>query len=48
MLFTTLGQQAQVLAYSDVFMFCAVMALAVAPLALLFSAQRAGGAPGGH
>ena len=48
MLFRALGQQAQVLAYSNVFMYCAVMALAAAPLALLFSAKRAAGGAGGH
>jgi hypothetical protein len=42
-LFRALGEQAQVLAYSNVFLYCAVMALAVAPLALLFSARRAAG-----
>jgi DHA2 family multidrug resistance protein len=42
-----LRAQASVLAYSDVFMDCAVLAFAVAPLALLFTAVRAGGRPGG-
>jgi DHA2 family multidrug resistance protein len=47
MMFQALRQQAQVLAYSDVFLFCAVMAGCAAPFALLFTARRAaGGAPG--
>jgi DHA2 family multidrug resistance protein len=48
MLYQTLIQQAQVLAYADVFRYCAVMALCVAPLALLFSARCAGAGAAGH
>ncbi len=48
MMLQTLHQQAQVLAYSDVFLFCAVLAAGAAPFALLFSASRASGGPGGH
>ena len=49
MMFQALRQQAQVLAYSDVFLFCAVMAACAAPCALLFSARRASsGGPAGH
>ncbi|CAH2600081.1 DHA2 family efflux MFS transporter permease subunit [Rhodovastum atsumiense] len=48
MVYRALLQQAQVLAYSDVFLFCAVLAGCAAPLALLFSAQRAAGGGGGH
>ena len=47
-MFQTLHQQAQVLAYSDVFLFCAVLAIGVAPCALLFSAARASGGPAGE
>jgi DHA2 family multidrug resistance protein len=46
MMYQTFVQQAQVLAYSDVFRFCAVMAACAAPCALLFTAKKAsGGAP---
>jgi DHA2 family multidrug resistance protein len=48
MMYQAFIQQAQVLAYSDVFRFCAVMALCVAPLALLFSARCAGAGATGH
>ena len=41
LIYTTLRTQAQILAYSDVFMFCAVLAFAAAPLALLFKATKA-------
>ena len=44
----TLHQQAAVLAYSDVFMACAALALLSAPAALLFSASRGAGGPPGH
>ncbi len=47
-MFQTLRQQAAVLAYSDVFLFCAVMAACAAPFALLFSARKATGGPPGH
>jgi MFS transporter, DHA2 family, multidrug resistance protein len=45
MIYQTLRTQASVLAYSDVFWYCAIMAFAAAPLALLFTAQK-GGRPG--
>jgi DHA2 family multidrug resistance protein len=47
-MYQVLHQQAQVLAYSDVFLFCALMAACAAPFTLLFSAQRASGGPPGH
>ena len=43
-----LRTQAQVLAYSDVFMFCAVAAFIVVPFAFLFSGVTAKGGGGGH
>jgi DHA2 family multidrug resistance protein len=43
-----LRTQAQVLAYSDVFMFCAVAAFTVVPFAFLFSGVKAKGGGGGH
>ncbi len=43
-----LRTQAQVLAYSDVFMFCAIAAFAVTPVAFLFSGGTAKGGGGGH
>ena len=43
MIYQALREQASVLAYSDVFLFCAVMAACAAPCALLFSARKAGG-----
>ena len=48
MMYQALRQQAQVLAYSDVFLFCAMLAACAAPFALLFSARRAAGGPAGH
>ena len=45
LVYQTLGKQSQVLAYSDVFLFCAVLAFLAAPLALLFSGRK--GAPSG-
>ncbi len=43
MVFTTLRNQASILAYADVFLICAVVAFATIPLALLFSGVRPGG-----
>ncbi len=40
--------QAQVLAYSDVFAFCAIGAFCVVPFAFLFSSVKAKGGGGGH
>lgn len=48
MIYQTLHQQAQVLAYSDVFLFCAVLAAGAAPFALLFTARRGSSGPGAH
>jgi DHA2 family multidrug resistance protein len=48
MMYQVLHQQAQVLAYSDVFLFCAVLAACAAPLALLFSGTKAAGGGGAH
>ncbi len=42
-------KQVQVLAYADVFLYCAVIAFAVVPVCFLLSPQRGGRAPaGGH
>ena len=46
--YQVLRTQAQVLAYSDVFMFCAVGAFCVVPFAFLFSNVKAKGGGGGH
>ena len=43
--FQTLETQSAVLAYADVFMYCAVVAAAVVPLTLLLSPARASGGP---
>jgi DHA2 family multidrug resistance protein len=43
MMFTTLKQQAAVLAYADVFQYCAALAFCIVPLAFLFSGTKAGG-----
>jgi MFS transporter, DHA2 family, multidrug resistance protein len=49
MMYTTLRTQSQVLAYSDVFMFCAIAAFCVVPFAFLFSSVKTAGAgAGGH
>ena len=45
LIYQTLRTQAPVLAYADVFWFCAILAFAVAPFALLFT-QHQGQAPG--
>jgi DHA2 family multidrug resistance protein len=42
MMFTTLKQQASILAYSDVFLYCAVLAFCIVPLAFLFSGTKSG------
>jgi DHA2 family multidrug resistance protein len=42
-------KQVQVLAYADVFLYCAILAFAVVPICFLLSAKKGGGAPaGGH
>jgi DHA2 family multidrug resistance protein len=46
MLYQTLRTQASVLAYSDIFMFCAAVAFLVAPLAWLFTGSKGGGKAG--
>jgi DHA2 family multidrug resistance protein len=48
--YTALRTQASVLAYSDVFLFCAILAFGVIPLTFLFSNIKAskGGAPAAH
>lgn len=43
MMFKTLVNQSQILAYSDVFLYCACLAFAVIPLTFLFSARKGGG-----
>ena len=48
MIYQTLHAQAEVLAYADVFRFTAILAFCLAPVALLFSASKMGGARGGH
>ncbi len=42
MMFTTLKTQSQILAYSDVFMYCALLAFAVIPLTFLFTNSKSG------
>jgi DHA2 family multidrug resistance protein len=48
MVYQTLRTQAQVLAYSDVFMFCAIGAFAVVPFAFFFSGVKGKGGGGAH
>jgi len=49
MVYQTLHSQAQILAYADVFLFTSVLAFALAPVALLFTGSKMGGAKGaGH
>ncbi len=49
MMYTTLRTQSQILAYSDVFMYCSIAAFCVVPFAFLFSGVKAaGGRGGGH
>ncbi len=50
MVYQTLRTQASVLAYSDVFLYCAVLAFLIVPLTFLFSNIKAGGggAPPAH
>ena len=45
MIYQTLRTQASVLAYADVFWYCAILAFVAAPFALLFTAAK-GGRPG--
>jgi DHA2 family multidrug resistance protein len=47
-MYQMLRTQAQVLAYSDVFMFCAIGAFCVVPFAFLFSGVTAKGGGGAH
>jgi MFS transporter, DHA2 family, multidrug resistance protein len=47
-LYQTLITQAHMLAYIDVFMFCAILSFLVIPLVFLFSPIKAGRASGGH
>jgi DHA2 family multidrug resistance protein len=42
LIYQTLRTQASVLAYSDVFWYCAVLAFAAAPMALLFTGSKGG------
>ncbi len=47
--YQTLIAQASFLAYKDVFLYCALLALVFTPLTFLFSGvKKAGGAPGAH
>jgi DHA2 family multidrug resistance protein len=46
--YQALRTQAQVLAYSDVFLYCAVGAFCIVPFAFLFSNVTAKGGGGGH
>jgi DHA2 family multidrug resistance protein len=48
MAYTNLRSQASLLAYTDVFAICALLAFCVVPLTLFFSPSRSGGAAGGH
>ncbi len=48
LIFQTLHTQAQVLAYADLFMSCAMIAFVIAPFAFLFTAAKAGGRAGAH
>jgi len=48
MVYQTLRTQAQVLAYSDVFMYCAIGAFCVVPFTFLFSAVKKAGAAPAH
>jgi DHA2 family multidrug resistance protein len=50
MVYQTLHNQASVLAYADVFLFCAVLAFCIVPMTFLFSNIKAsrGGAPAAH
>ena len=50
MMLQTLNLQAAVLAYRDVFAYCAIGAFCVVPLVFLFEARtsRPGGGGGGH
>ncbi len=47
MILQTLNQQAAILAYRDVFAYCAVAAFCIVPMALLFDGRKGGGARGG-
>jgi DHA2 family multidrug resistance protein len=47
--YQTLIAQAAFLAYKDVFLYCALLAIVFTPLTFLFSGvKKAGGAPGAH
>ena len=46
LLYRTLIQQSEILAYMDVFFYCAIGAFVVTPLTLLFVAAKGGGKPG--
>jgi DHA2 family multidrug resistance protein len=49
MAYSTLRSQSMLLAYTDVFAICAIMAFCVVPLTLLFSPSKGGGgAPAAH
>ena len=45
--YTSFHEQAQVLAYNDVFSMVAVLSFIIAPMCLLFAPSKAGGKPGG-
>jgi MFS transporter, DHA2 family, multidrug resistance protein len=45
--FQQFRMQATVLAYADVFMYCAILAFIVVPLSFLLSPRKGGGRPGG-
>ncbi len=46
LIYNTFTHQAAILAYMDVFFFCAIAAFAAAPLAFLFAPAKGGGKPG--
>jgi DHA2 family multidrug resistance protein len=43
----TLVQQSSILAYRDVFAYCAIASFCIVPIALLFDGRKGGGRPGG-
>ena len=45
--YSAFREQAQILAYNDVFSMVGILAFVVAPLCLLFAPSKAGGGPGG-
>ena len=48
MIYQTLRTQSQIMAYADVFYFCAIAAFCIVPFAFLFSGVKTKAAAGGH